>query len=62
MYLRFLRYGKDFVRDPAHRRIGDLYAVDIPDMRLNVAGGHAFGVHRQDLLLDVLAYAGLILL
>ena len=29
-------------------------------MRFNVTGGHAFGVHGQNLLLDVLADAGLI--
>ena len=31
-------------------------------MRLNIAGGHALGVHGQDLLLDVLTDAGLVFL
>ena len=43
-----------------YRGIRDIYAVDILNMRFNVTGGHAFGVHGQNLLLDVLADAGLI--
>ena len=46
--------------DTAYRGIRDIYAVDILNMRFNVTGGHAFGVHGQNLLLDVLADAGLI--
>ena len=43
-----------------YRGIRDIYAVDILNMRFNVTGGHVFGVHGQNLLLDVLADAGLI--
>ena len=43
-------------------RVGHLYAVDIPNMGLNIRRAHAFGIHGQDLLLDVLTDAGLILL
>ena len=58
--LPLFRYGKDFICDTAYRGIRDIYAVDILNMRFNVTGGHAFGVHGQNLLLDVLTDAGLI--
>jgi len=35
--------------------------VDILNVRFDVTGGHAFGVHGQDLFLNVLADAGLVL-
>ena len=60
--LPFFCDGENFVRDTAYGRVGHLYAVDIPNMGLNIRRGHAFGVHGQDLLLDVLTDAGLILL
>ena len=58
--LPLFRYGKDFICDTAYRGIRDIYTVDVLNMRFNVTGGHAFGVHGQNLLLDVLADAGLI--
>ncbi len=60
--LPFFCDGENLVRDTAYGRVGHLYAVDIPNMGLNIRRGHAFGVHGQDLLLDVLTDAGLILL
>ena len=35
--------------------------IDVLDMALNIAGGHALGVHGQDLFFNVLADAGLTL-
>lgn len=60
--LPFLRNGQKLIRDPAHRRIGDFYAVDVPNVCLNISCSHSFGVHRQYLFLYVLADAGLIFL
>ena len=59
--LPFFCDGENLVRDTAYGRVGHLYAVDIPNMGLNIRHGHAFGVHGQDLLLDVLTDAGLVL-
>ena len=39
--------GENFVRDTAYGRVGHLYAVDIPNMGLNIRRGHAFGIHGQ---------------
>lgn len=49
-----------FVRDPADRTTWDGNAVDILNMCLNVVGDHPLGVHGQNLLLNVLADAGLL--
>ena len=53
--------GRIFVRNTAYGRVGHLYAVDIPNMGLNIRRGHALGVHGQDLFLDVLTAADLVL-
>lgn len=36
--------GQGFIRDAANGGVRKLYAVDIPDMGLNLPGGHAFGI------------------
>ena len=53
--------GQDLVRDPADRAVRNGNTVDIPNMGLNIAGGHALGVHGQDFLLNVLTDTGLVL-
>src|SRR5699024_4616491 len=53
--------GKDLVCDPAYGAVRYRNPIDVLDMSLNIAGGHALGVHGQDLLLNVLADAGLAL-
>ena len=52
--------GRIFVRNTAYGRVGHLYAVDIPNMGLNIRRGHALGVHGQNLFFDVLTDAGLV--
>ena len=59
--LPFSCNGKDFICNTAYCRIRDLYAVDIADMLLNIRSCHALGIHGQDLFLNVLADAGLVL-
>src|SRR5699024_1490470 len=44
--------GKDLVRDPAYGAVRYRNPIDVLDMGLNIAGGHALGVHGQDLFLD----------
>ena len=51
----------DLVCDPADRAARDGNAVDVLDGGLDVTGGHIFGVHGQDFLLNILTDAGLIL-
>ena len=51
----------DLVCDPADRAARDRNAVDVLDGGLDVTGGHIFGVHGQDFLLNILTDAGLIL-
>ena len=52
--------GQDFIRNAAYRGVKDLYPIGIPDTCLN--GGHAFGIHGQNLLLNVPAAAGQVFL
>ena len=59
--LPFSCNGKNLICDTAYCRVGDLYAVDIADMFLDIRGCHALGIHGQDLFLNILADAGLVL-
>ena len=60
--LPFFRHRQDLIRDPAYyRSVRHRQPVDILNMRLNVAGRHAFRIHGQDLLFDILTDAGLVL-
>ena len=59
--LPFLGDGQDLIRDPADRRVRNLYAVNIPNVHFDISGGHTLGVHRQNLFFDVLTDTGLIL-
>ena len=59
--LPFLRHRQDLIRDPAYRSVRHSQPVDILNMRLNVTGRHAFRIHGQDLLFDILTDAGLVL-
>lgn len=54
--------GQDLVRDSADGGIRYLHAVNVPDMSFDIRRRHSFGIHRQNLFLDVLADAGLVLL
>lgn len=60
--LPFLCNRQNLVRDSAGGRIRNVNAIDIVDVALNVAGRHSLGVHGENLLLDILADAGLVLL
>ena len=60
--LPFFCDGQDLIRNAAYGRIGHLYAVDILDMRFDITRGHALGVHGQNLFLNILTDAGLVLL
>ena len=51
-----------YSRYAAYGCIGHLYAVDILDMRFDITRGHALGVHGQNLFLNILTDAGLVLL
>ena len=42
--LPFFRGGENLVRNTAYSRVRHLYAVDIPNMSLNIRCGHALGV------------------
>ena len=59
--LPFFRHRQDLIRDPAYRSVRHRQPVDILNMRLDVAGRHAFRIHVQDLLFDILTDAGLVL-
>ena len=59
--LPFLCDRQNLIRNAAYRRIRDIYAVNILDMCFDIAGCHALGIHRQNLLLDILTDTGLIL-
>src|SRR5699024_4231027 len=59
--LPLLGDGEDLVCDPAYGAVRYGNPIDVLDMSLNIAGGHALGVHGQDLFLNVLADAGLTL-
>lgn len=45
-------YG-DLIRDTRNHPLGDLCAVDVPKGIFDVPLAHSLGVHRQDLLLDL---------
>ena len=59
--LLFFRHRQDLIRDPAYRSVRHRQSVDILNMRLDVASHHAFRIHGQDLLFDILTDAGLVL-
>lgn len=59
--LPFLCHRKNLIRNATHCRVRDLQTVDILNVRFDVADGHALGVHGQDLFLNALADAGLVL-
>ena len=59
--LPFFRHRQDLIRDPAYRSVRHSQPVDILNMRLNITGRHAFRIHGQDLLFDILTDAGLVL-
>ena len=59
--LPLLGNGQNSVCDAADRAVRNGYSLDILDMGLNIAGGHALGIHLQDFLLNVLTDAGLVL-
>ena len=54
-------HRQDLVRNPADRAVRDRNTVNILNMGLNISGGHPLGIHRQDLFLNILADAGLVL-
>lgn len=57
----FFCHRQDLIRDPTYRSVRHRQPVNILNMRLNVAGRHAFRIHGQDLLFDILTDAGLVL-
>lgn len=59
--LPFFCHRQDLIRDPAYRSVRHRQPVDILNMRLDVAGRHAFRIHGQNLLFDILTDAGLVL-
>ena len=50
--LPLLGNGQNSVCDAADRAVRNGYSLDILDMGLNIAGGHALGIHLQDFLLN----------
>lgn len=58
--LPFFRHRQDFIRDSAYRSVRHRQPVDILNMRLNVAGRHAFRIHGQDLLFHILTDASIL--
>lgn len=59
--LPFTDHAQNLVGEAADGAVQNADAVDVLNMGLDIAGGHALGVHGQNLLLNVLANAGLIL-
>ena len=51
--LPFFRGWKNLVRDTADRCIGDLQAIDIPDMLLDIRGRHTLRIHGNDFVLHI---------
>ena len=57
----FARHRQDLIRDPAYRSVRHRQPINILNMLLDVAGRHAFRIHGQDFLFDILTDAGLVL-
>ena len=57
----FVCDGQNLIRYPAYGCVRVLQAEYIPEMRLNIPCDHPLGIHGQNLFLDVLTDALLVL-
>ena len=52
-FLPFLYNRQDFVCDSAYCAVRNINIIHFTHVRFNVSGGHSFGIHGNDLLINI---------